>query len=127
MQKPLKASRWKIDELTAFIRLGSDYTGNFYEYEVPLKLTPYNKYRKDVDADRYIVWPVENMFEIDLSVFQDAKQARNNAMRSQGSTVELSSVYSITDGKGNRVSVSGNPNLANVRTIMIGVTKSGRR
>jgi cell surface protein SprA len=31
------------DEVTVFIRLGSDYKGNFYEYEIPLKLTPYGR------------------------------------------------------------------------------------
>ncbi len=108
-------------ELSAFIRLGSDYTGNFYEYEVPLKLTPYGRYDKDKEADRRIVWPAENRFDIDLTLFQKVKQARNNALRVPGSEVEPTSVYSITDSKGNRVSVSGNPNLANVRTIMIGV------
>ena len=108
-------------ELTAFIRLGSDYTGNFYEYEVPLKLTPYGKYDNNKDADREIVWPNENLFEIDLSEFQQVKQARNNAMRDPGSQVQLTSVYSITDSRGNTVSVAGNPNLANIRTIMIGV------
>ncbi len=108
-------------ELTAFIRLGSDYTGNFYEYEVPLKLTPFAKYDKENEADKHVVWPNQNLFDIDLSIFQDVKQARNNAMRSGGSEVELSSVYTITDSRGNRVSVAGNPNLANIRTIMIGV------
>ena len=32
------------DEITAFIRIGSDYKGNFYEYEIPLKLTPPGRY-----------------------------------------------------------------------------------
>lgn len=27
-------------DLAVFIRLGSDYKNNYYEYEVPLKLTP---------------------------------------------------------------------------------------
>lgn len=108
-------------ELTAFIRLGSDYTGNFYEYEVPLKLTPHNKYDGDVEADRLMVWPKVNRFEIDLSVFQEVKQARNSAMNVEGSTVELNTVFPIFDSKGNKVSVSGNPNLSNIKTIMIGV------
>jgi cell surface protein SprA len=108
-------------ELTAFIRLGSDYKNNFYEYEVPLKLTPPGKYDNDEEADRLIVWPNENRFEIDLEIFQRAKQARNDAMRTPGSQVEITSVFPFFDEKGNKVSISGNPNLANVRTIMIGV------
>ena len=108
-------------ELVAFIRLGSDYTGNFYEYEVPLKLTQPGKYDDNLDADRLLVWPKENRFEIDLSIFQQAKQARNAAMRQPGSTLELTSIFPYFDSKGNKVSVAGNPNLANIKTIMIGV------
>jgi len=106
-------------ELTAFLRIGSDYKNNFYEYEVPLKLTPYGVYTDD-ESDRLIVWPAENRFKIDLSIFQQVKQARNDALRDPNSQVEVTSQYSIYDGK-NKVSVSGNPNMANVRTIMIGV------
>ncbi len=114
-------------ELVAFIRLGSDYKNNFYEYEVPLKLTPPGNYDNDEEADRLIVWPKENRFEIDLEVFQRAKQARNNAMRTPGSQVEITTVFPFFDEKGNKVSIAGNPNLANIRTIMIGVRnpKSG--
>lgn len=108
-------------EITAFIRLGSDYRDNYYEYEVPLKLTPWGRYNKESDADRSIVWPKDNRFDIDLEVFQRAKQARNDAMGKDGSTVDITSVFSIFDEKGNKVTVSGNPNLSNVRTIMIGV------
>ncbi|MCB8995377.1 MAG: cell surface protein SprA [Bacteroidales bacterium] len=108
-------------EVTAFIRLGSDYKGNFYEYEVPLKVTPPGKYDNDKDADRLKVWPADNRFDIDLSIFQQAKQARNDAMRLPNSDVSLSTVYTIVDRFGNKVSVSGNPNLSNIRTIMIGV------
>jgi len=115
------------NELTAFIRLGSDYKGNFYEYEVPLKVTPPGRYNGNDDGDRRIVWPKENRFEIDLEIFQQAKQARNDAMRQLNSNVDISTVYFIYDDKGNKVSISGNPNLSNIRTIMIGIRnpKSG--
>ena len=32
------------NQLAVFIRLGSDYKNNFYEYQVPLKLTPAGRY-----------------------------------------------------------------------------------
>ncbi len=108
------------DELTVFLRLGSDYKNNFYEYEIPLKLTDPGFYNKDSDEDRRLVWPEENSFRIDLEVFQAAKQARNTEMRSYGSSLRLSDVYTYPDGN-NRVKVSGNPNLSNIRTIMIGI------
>ncbi len=109
------------DELTVFIRIGSDYRGNFYEYEIPLKLTPPGRYSNESDAQRAIVWPAENQFNIDLSIFQEAKQARNRAMQESGSTLSLSDVFIYPYHDGHRISVSGNPNLSNVRVIMIGV------
>ncbi len=108
-------------ELTAFIRLGSDYTSNYYEYEIPLKLTAPGNYENESSADRLLVWPKENKFEIVLDDLLDVKLARNNAVRTEGSEVSLTAPFSIIDDRGNRVSVRGNPNLSNVRTIMIGV------
>jgi cell surface protein SprA len=109
------------DDLVAFIRVGSDNTNNYYEYEVPLKVTPPGFYNNDDGNDRLIVWPTENRMEIQLTIFQDVKQARNDKMRVNGSSINYNSVFSIIDGKGNKVSVTGNPNLSNIRTIMLGV------
>ena len=108
------------NELTAFIRIGSDYKSNFYEYEIPLKLTPPGRYNNNNDSHRAIVWPEENRFIIDLSVFQEAKQARNRAMSQPGSTLSISDVFVYNHGN-HRISVSGNPNLSNVKVIMVGV------
>jgi cell surface protein SprA len=109
------------DELTAFIRIGSDYKGNFYEYEMPLKLTPpNNRYDNKLDKDRAIVWPEANSFNIDLSLLQEAKQERNRMLQETGSSLSVSDVFVYTKN-GARISVSGNPNLSNVRVIMIGV------
>ena len=108
------------DELTAFIRIGSDYKGNFYEYEIPLKLTLPGRYDNNSDVERTKVWPVENSFNIDLSVLQEAKQERNRQMQLPGSSLGVSDVFVYSNG-GARVSVSGNPNLSNVKVIMIGV------
>ncbi|MEN8156109.1 MAG: cell surface protein SprA [Bacteroidota bacterium] len=109
------------DELVAFIRLGSDYKGNYYEYEVPLKLTPPGKYDNKSESDRLIVWPKENKFEIELEQFKELKQARNRAMSDPESEVAITSVFSRMDDQGNRISVAGNPNMSSIRTIMIGV------
>ena len=47
------------DDLKLFIRLGNDYSQNYYEYEIPLKVTPWGS------SDPGIVWPASN--EIDLA------------------------------------------------------------
>ncbi len=111
-------------DLVAFIRLGSDYKNNYYEYEVPLVLTPPGRYDNDNLNDRRTVWPTENRIDFALEIFQDVKQARNDDMRMIEATVNMNTIYSIYDEKGNRVSVKGNPNLSNVRTIMIGIRNS---
>jgi cell surface protein SprA len=108
------------NELTAFIRIGSDYKGNFYEYELPLKLTLPGRYDNNVENERARVWPIENSFNIDLSVLQEAKQERNRQMQESGSSLSVSDVF-VYSVNGARISVSGNPNLSNVRVIMIGV------
>jgi cell surface protein SprA len=109
------------NELTAFIRIGSDYKSNFYEYEVPLKLTPpSDKYSNDSEEDRAIVWPKDNQFNIDLSVLQEAKKERNRQMQIAGSSLSISDVFAFKDDS-NRVYVCGNPNLSNVKVIMVGI------
>ena len=110
----------KDDELTAFIRIGSDYKGNFYEYELPLKLTPQGHYENNSDDDRLKVWPAANSFNIDLSLLQEAKQERNRQMQLPGSSLGISDVFVYSNGTA-RISVSGNPNMSNVKVIMIGV------
>ena len=107
-------------ELTAFVRLGTDYRDNYYEYEVPLVLTPEGNYDNNSTEQRRIVWPDENKFVIELDKLVDIKQMRNEEMRRAGSAVDYTTVFSmVVDG--NRITVRGNPNLSNVRTIMIGV------
>ncbi len=108
------------EELTVFIRLGTDYKDNFYEYEIPVKITPSGNYDNGKEEDKLIVWPSENRFDIPLEIFQQAKQDRNNQMRVIGSSVTTNTLFQIKDGK-NTVSVVGYPNLSNLRTIMIGV------
>ncbi len=110
----------KDNELTAFVRIGSDYKGNFYEYEIPLRLTPPGFYDDKDDGDRAIVWPIENSINIDLSLLQDAKQERNRLMNEPGSSLSISDVF-VYQSAGVRISVSGNPNLSNVKVIMVGV------
>lgn len=115
----------KDDEMALFIRLGSDYKSNFYEYEIPLKITPGKKYADNITNAR-IVWPEANMLDIDLSLLTSAKKNRNK-QKSLGliSYAQLYSEYD-PDKPNNKVSVMGNPSLGEVRTIMIGVRNKSR-
>jgi cell surface protein SprA len=105
-------------DLTAFIRIGSDQTDNYYEYEVPLMLTPHNN--KYSDAQRRIVWPDENVFEIDLDNLVDLKVDRDIAMSESPDLYNLTKIFKKKSGK-NMVKVKGVPNLSNIRTILLGV------
>ncbi len=111
-------------QLSVFLRMGSDYKENYYEVEIPLKLTTeYRVFDNESDADRRIVWPEENRFDFELELLQLVKQRRNNAMRQPGTNTAITSVYTdpeLFDGK-MRISVVGNPNLSNVKTIMLGI------
>jgi len=113
-------------QTSLFIRLGSDYKSNFYEYEIPLEVTPAGKYA-NTEAGARQVWPEENMLDIDLSLLTDIKRNRNRA-KSLG-TASYSQLYSEYDPAkpANKVSVMGNPSLGEVRTIMIGVRNNSRR
>jgi len=114
-------------DLRVFIRLGTDYKNNYYEYEIPLYLTPARSdYNNNSTDDRKIVWPEDNNININLSVFQDIKQARNDEMRRFGSTIDYSSIFSILSDE-KRISISGNPNLSNIRTVLIGIRNPSKQ
>ena len=112
----------KDRELAVFIRLGSDYKNNYYEYEIPLTLTaPRSNYNRNVPADRKLVWPEENMFDVALSIFTNLKKERNKA-KAQGMASYMAP-YSAYDSEhpNNKLTIVGNPSLGEVKTMMIGV------
>ncbi|HOP04312.1 MAG TPA: cell surface protein SprA [Tenuifilaceae bacterium] len=113
------------EEITVFIRLGTDYTNNYYEYEVPLVLTPHGSYNNGRDIDRETVWPRQNVMDIDLELFQNVKLERNDKMREANSYINLSTVYTMMDGN-RKVKVAGNPSLSNIRVMMVGIRNPGR-
>ncbi len=102
------------NEVTAFIRLGSDYTDNYYEYEIPLKLTPAGSYDSENSDHRYVVWPNSNMFDFYFSELTNAKTERN------GKGASNTEEFVVRSGN-HRITVKGNPTISDVRTIMIGV------
>ncbi len=109
-------------DLSVFIRLGSDYKNNYYEYEIPLKLTePRSNYNRYVLADCKAVWPEENMLDVPLNVFTALKKNRNKA-KAQGVASYLAP-YSMMDAEHpqNKITIVGNPSLGEVKTMMLGV------
>lgn len=105
-------------DLSVFLRLGSDYKNNYYEYEIPLRLTPAGNYINPVD-----VWPTQNMMDFSLESFTNLKLHRNRAKRQGTNGVTYQTIYAETDPDNslNTIRIVGNPSLAEVKVIMIGV------
>ena len=96
------------DDLSCFLRLGTDFSSNYYEYEILLKPTEHD----DINAED--IWPSENEIDIPFDIFKQAKQDRNY------NNSDITSPY-IKYINGGKVTVVGNPNLAQVKTLMIGI------
>ncbi|MBI3520883.1 MAG: cell surface protein SprA [Bacteroidetes bacterium] len=105
-------------DVTVFVRLGSDYNNNYYEYEIPVKLTQPGYYDPATDDGKYAVWPTDNEFVIDFDRITSAKINRNGNVG-----IDLASMqkpYTEADGN-NKITVVGNPNLASIKSMMIGI------
>ena len=111
----------KDNQLSVFLRLGSDYKNNYYEYEIPLKVTEPGKYVRNSTADKKKVWPEENMLNVALNIFTSLKKERNKA-KAQG-LASYMAPYSVYDAEhpNNKLTIVGNPTLGEVKTMMIGV------
>lgn len=103
----------KDNDLSGFVRLGVDYQDNYYEYEVPLAITPAGT------RDPGAIWPANNELDLQLSILIDAKLARNNA-KLNGQPWPFTVPFVYTDGR-NKVTIKGQPDISRLRAIMLGV------
>lgn len=101
-------------DVAIVMRLGTDFSNNYYEYEVPLQVT-----RSGQNSPEQ-VWPESNEIDLQLDKLINAKQTRNRQTISPGTGVSVNTVYEVEDGN-NIIRIRGNPNLAEVRVVMIGV------
>ncbi|RYD59555.1 MAG: cell surface protein SprA [Sphingobacteriales bacterium] len=104
----------KDGDMRAIIRIGSDFTNNYYEYQMPLAITLPNSNRDEQ------VWPEQNRLDLVLNDLVAVKTQRN----SQGLPSFVP--YQSQDSKGNTIIVVGNPNIGDAKTIMLGVTNPKR-
>ncbi len=95
-------------EVTAFLRLGTDFTENYYEIEVPLHMTPPGA------ISRREVWPLENEIDIALDRLYEVKALRNRL------NANLSLPFSDQVDR-YKVTVVGRPDLSTLQTLMIGI------
>jgi len=104
-------------EVSLFVRIGTDYTENYYEYEIPLEMTPWGE-----TVPRNI-WPLNNEVDINFKHLIDLKLKRNKdivATAGQADAITYSTKYAGNSG-GKNIYVRGNPNVADARSIMIGI------
>jgi len=99
------------DDLTAIVRLGTDLNDNFYQLEIPLKISTYGSL---APLD---VWPEANNLDAMLEQLGKIKLARDLA------NAPINELFTSTNiDFGDLVlRVKGNPTLAQIRTIMLGV------
>jgi cell surface protein SprA len=97
-------------DVQAFLRIGTDYSQNYYQYSLPLKLTAEGDQTPDG------VWPVENRIDVAFQDFIDAKAKRN-----QQPNVNLLIPFTVTLDNGATITVVGNPDFSAVQGVMLGI------
>jgi len=109
--------------LVGFMRIGTDYSENFYQVEVPLKFTEFGA------STAQEIWPAENQIEISTDILAKLKsKGIQNQNLSEltyydligDELVEVQEFDPRPEGS-TRVGIRGNPSLANIRGIMVGV------
>ncbi len=98
----------KDGDMNAVIRIGNDFVSNYYEIKIPLKITPWGA------TDSLTIWPEENNLDFDIQELVRLKNRRNKA------GVPPSVYYSELIGN-KRFAIIGNPNLGEVRGMLMGV------
>ncbi|QJD98405.1 cell surface protein SprA [Mucilaginibacter robiniae] len=101
------------NNVSAFVRLGVDYQDNYYEYEIPLKVT------RPGTTSAEGIWPSANELDLELALLTQAKVSRNNA-KLNGQPWPLTVPYTISNGS-NKITIKGTPDLSRLRAIMLGV------
>ncbi len=125
-------------EMVGFIRMGNDFTENYYQIEVPLLPT------SDAEGSlREQTWPEQNEIEMPLEYLQTIKSLGISAGTLSN---EDATIYNVIDGeldetplgslntpyndivgteKQQRIAIKGNPNFGDIRVLMVGVKNSG--
>ena len=110
-------------ELTAFIRMGTDFTDNFYQIEIPLTISDLNS------IDPRDVWPEANDLNLPMSLLQEIKSlviGSDNFSSADLNFFTSDLQPSNANNPGElRVGIKGNPSFGNIRLLMLGVKNTG--
>lgn len=110
----------KDNDVTLFIRLGTDFTENYYEYELPLKMTPWGS---SVDTD---IWPSGNEVDFEFEILKALKTRRNEKLAAGLAQVNELYIESDPNNSERQIKIIGNPNLQGLKIIMVGVRNPGK-
>ncbi len=104
-------------DLYAVVRIGQDFINNYYEIRIPLIRTPLSAASIAPDSQEYndTLWNMRNSLDLTLSDLVKLKQARNLSSNT------LTQIFRRLQANGQTYGVMGNPNLAQIRGILIGV------
>ncbi|MBO7443149.1 MAG: cell surface protein SprA, partial [Paludibacteraceae bacterium] len=95
-----------------YLRIGSDYTDNYYEYKINnVSYTPAG------EISREGIWPMEVDFAFDD--FVNLKMERNKANKA-GRAFDPTMRYTKAYGN-NELTIKGHPSIGDIRTLMVGV------
>ena len=109
--------------LVGFLRMGTDFSQNFYQIELPLEFTPFTAVS---DSE---VWPEANEMNIALSDLNKVKSlwisdGDLSDIRffevENGEVIPVNEFDVRTPGR-IRIGIKGNPSLGSIRTIMVGI------
>lgn len=114
------------DEMIAFIRFGNDFTQNFYQVEIPLKVTQ-TAGSSNISPD--LVWPEDNEMNLVLDLLTRMKIKAMPIPIDSDKRDENGIYYPDSDpdadgGDGDSkltLGIKGNPNFGMVRNLMVGI------
>lgn len=112
----------KDDELSAFLRFGNDFNQNYYEVEIPLKVTKWidGNFAEEVwPEDNNLTIPLELLTKMKILAMQNPDELDVNGVLTKMEH-EIDPTVTIENSK-LKVRVKGNPNFGLVRTLMMGV------
>ena len=106
-------------QVSAFMRIGTDLTDNYYEVEQ----TGLRQTQKGQSIDTEI-WPLDNEFDIEFDLLKQVKIERDR--QGLGLNERFSLIMTSSTGKNYRITVMGRPDQSATMTLMIGVRNTAK-
>lgn len=109
--------------LVGFLRMGTDFSQNFYQIELPLQFTPFNAVSESE------IWPEINELNITLSDLNKVKSlwitggdlSEIRFFEVDNGVVIPVDEFDVRTPGSVRIGIKGNPSLGSIRSIMVGI------